>query len=93
MARGNSEWDALVGAAVDAGWTLSYDKSGHPRLTPPEGLRDPATGKPARPVTLSSTSSDYRGVRNCAAQLRKLGVEVPHKGYTPPKKKRPEGSK
>lgn len=88
MARDNSEWDALVAAATDAGWTLTYDKSNHPRLMPPDGLQDPGTGKPARPVTLSSTSSDYRGVRNCASQLRRLGVEVPYKGYTPPKSKK-----
>ena len=77
-----------VKAATDAGWTLTSDKSNHPRLVPPEGLTDPSTGRPARPVTLSSTSSEYRGVRNCAAQLRRLGVEVPHKGYTPPKSRK-----
>jgi hypothetical protein len=87
LARDDSQWNALVGAATAAGWTLTYDKKNHPRLVPPEGLDDPATGKPARPVTLSSTSSDYRGVKNAASQLRRLGVSIPHKGYTPPKKK------
>lgn len=82
----NRDWDALVAAATDVGWAVAYDKSNHPRLVPPPGMVDPATGKPARPVTLSSTSSDHRGVKNCAAQLRRLGVQIPHKGYTQPKK-------
>lgn len=86
MARDSGEWDALVAAATGAGWELTYDRSNHPRLVPPPGLIDRGTGKPARPVTLSSSSSDHRGVKNCAALLRRLGVQVPHKGYIPPKK-------
>jgi DHA1 family bicyclomycin/chloramphenicol resistance-like MFS transporter len=83
-----SEWDALVDIATADGWTLTYDKRNHPRLVPPGDLTDPTTGRPARPITLSSTTSKYRGAKNTATQLHHLGVPVPQKGHTRPEVKR-----
>jgi MFS transporter, DHA1 family, multidrug resistance protein len=78
----DSEWGALVGVAMADGWTLTYDKRNHPRLVPPDDLIDPVSGRPAGPITLSSTMSKYRGVKNAAAQLRCLGAPIPHKRHT-----------
>jgi MFS transporter, DHA1 family, multidrug resistance protein len=74
-----SEWDALISVATTDGWTLTHDKRDHPRLVPPDHLTNPTTGRPARPITLSSTISKYRGTTNTAAQLHHLGVPIPQK--------------
>jgi MFS transporter, DHA1 family, multidrug resistance protein len=76
-----SEWDALISVVTADGWTLTHDKRNHPRLVPPDDLTDPTTGKPARPITLSSTIAKYRGTTNTAAQLRHLGAPIPQKEH------------
>ncbi|QEM47174.1 type II toxin-antitoxin system HicA family toxin [Mycolicibacterium grossiae] len=75
-------------AAKEAGWTYDETSDGHPRFTPPEGLEDPYRNRPAAPVTFGKTPSDHRGDKNATAVLRRLGVEVPHKGHTPRKEER-----
>lgn len=75
-------------AAEKAGWTYDETSDGHPRFTPPPGLRDPHRNRPAAPVTFGKTPSDHRGDRNAVALLRRLGVDIPHKGHTPAKEKR-----
>lgn len=78
-------------AAEQAGWTADATTKGHPRLTPPAGLRhvidecgspvhgqvtfDPP-GPLVAPVTFAKTSSDHRGDRNAAAALRRAGVAL-----------------
>jgi hypothetical protein len=80
---------SLVGFAEAKGWTYDETSDGHPRLTPPTGLLDPYRGgRPAAPVTFGKTPSDHRGDANAIAVLRRLGVEVPHKGHTRKKEQR-----
>lgn len=76
---------AIMQCALAAGWTQDETTEGHPRFSPPKGLTDPKTGRQAAPVTFAKTPSDNRGDKNAIAHLRRLGVSVPHKGYTPPK--------
>lgn len=78
----------LVELAQEAGWTYETTGRGHPRLRPPSGLMDPRTGRQAAPITMAATPSDKRAMLNAAADLRRLGVPVPHKGHTAPKSKR-----
>lgn len=79
---------SLVALAEAHGWTYDETGDGHPRLTPPAGVVDPATGRPAAPAVMAKTPSDARGTRNAVAYLRRCGVPVPHKGHTPKKGKR-----
>ena len=77
-----------VAARADAqGWKYDETSDGHPRLTPPAGLIDPRTNRQAGAITFGKTPSDHRGDANGFAYLRRLGVDVAHKGYTPPKRK------
>lgn len=76
-------------AAERAGWTYDETADGHPRFTPPPDIHDPYRGRPAAPVTFGKTPSDFRGDKNAAALLRRLGVDIPHKGHTA-RKERPE---
>lgn len=77
---------AIVDLAVEAGWDYDTTKEGHPRLTPPKGLMDEGRGKPAFPVTFSSTPGDsQRGDANQIALLRRLGVKIPSKNHVPKK--------
>lgn len=79
----------VIAAAEEAGWTYDTTADGHPRLTPPSGLKDPyRNGRPAAPVTFGKTPSDHRGDANMVAILRRLGVDIPHKGQSKGKKKR-----
>jgi len=39
-------------------------------------------------VTFGKTPSDHRGDANTVALLRRLGVEIPHKGHTKKKEQR-----
>lgn len=55
----------VVDHAVRHGWTQTRTRGGHLRLTPPDG---------GRVLFSPSTPSDYRGIRNLAAQLRRAGV-------------------
>lgn len=73
---------AIVTLAQAQGWTYAETTDGHPQLVPPAGLINPATGRLAPPVTFAKTPSDVRGDRNAVAQLRRLGITVPHKGHT-----------
>ncbi len=79
---------AWVKLAEAEGWTFDMTSDGHPRLKPPSGVVDPHTGRPAAPVTFSSTPSDIRGDRNAAAYLRRYGVPLPYKGTTKKKEDR-----
>ncbi len=72
----------IVELAEAQGWTYSETADGHPQLVPPAGMINPATGRLAPPVSFAKTPSDVRGDRNSIAQLRRLGLQVPHKGHT-----------
>lgn len=65
----------IVKAAEKAGWTPDFTSKGHPRLTPPAGLRD-RNGDLVRPVTFALTPSDHRGDRNTIAALRRAGLDI-----------------
>lgn len=76
----------FIGCAEAQGWTYDETSDGHPRLTPPPGMRNPQD--PARlmfPVTFSKTPSDHRGDKNSAAALKRCGVKLPGKDGTPGK--------
>jgi len=80
---------AIVEAAERAGWTYDVTQDGHPRLTPPPGVTDPyRNNRPAAPVVFGKTPSDNRGDANTIAMLRRLGVDIPHKGHTKKKTER-----
>lgn len=80
---------ALWEAAEEAGWTYDETSDGHPRCTPPAGTIDPyRNNKAAAPITFSKTPSDNRGDKNAIAYLRRLGVDIRHKGHTPAKENR-----
>lgn len=68
----------VVERAVAAGWRLSRTRNGHQCLMPPRGTIDPYTGREAKPVFFPSTPSDWRGEKNLAARLRRLGLHIPH---------------
>lgn len=70
------------GAAKEAGWTYDETSDGHPRFTPPPGTIDTYRNRPAAPVTFGKTPSDHRGDRNAVSLLRRLGVDIAHKGHT-----------
>lgn len=71
-----------VEQAESQGWVYDETEEGHPRLNPPAGWPDPYRGgRPAMPVTFGKTPSDVRGDKNGVAVLRRLGVEIPHKGH------------
>jgi hypothetical protein len=66
---------------VSVGWTYDETSDGHPRLTTPAGLTDPyKNNRPAAPRTFSKTPSNHQGDANTVAELRRLGVPIPHKG-------------
>jgi predicted RNA binding protein YcfA (HicA-like mRNA interferase family) len=56
----------LIQKALDQGWTLTRTKSGHLRLTPPDGGDFIITAK---------TSGGGRGERNLRSLLRQRGVD------------------
>lgn len=73
------------------GWTDDRTRKGHPRLSPPPGLRHvvdekgspvhgqvtmEGTGPLVAPVTFALTPSDIAGDRNSLAELRRAGVAV-----------------
>ena len=62
------------------GWTITRTASGHLEF------RSPTTPATARAdVTHSGTPSDWRAIMNLAAELRRAGLPIPHKGHTPKK--------
>lgn len=77
----------LIELAEQKGWVYDETSEGHPRLTPPPGLNDPyRNDRPAAPVVFGRTPSDHRGDKNAASLLRRLGVDIPHKGRTTKKR-------
>lgn len=64
----------LIRLAVSQGWRHTRTSKGHHRLIPPPGQKD-RNGYPAFPVTLPSTPSDHRSIKNCMAQLRRFGLD------------------
>ena len=82
MARPPKRLRRLVELAEAKGWVYDETSDGHPRLSPPAGLADPYRSRPAMPVTFGKTPGDRRGDDNAASYLRRLGVEIPHKGHT-----------
>lgn len=78
----------LVRAAEEVGWTYDETSEGHPRLSPPPGVIDPYRNRPAAPMTFGKTPSDSRSDPNAIAYLRRLGVQIPHKGHTKKKEHR-----
>ncbi len=81
----------IVRAAEREGWRYDTTSKGHPRLTPPRGLRHEVDrqGTPIRgrvtfegdgplvaPVTFAATPSDVRGDRNAAKTLERAGVRL-----------------
>jgi hypothetical protein len=59
----------LIHAAKDQGWDVEVDGSGHFRLTPP--------GDDQIAISISSTPSDYRTLKNEAAKLKRMGLQLP----------------
>lgn len=58
----------LVRKALDAGWTLKHRKrTAHVQLLAPDG---------SGIVTVASTPSDHRGLKNTRADLRRHGLEI-----------------
>lgn len=57
----------LVKKARAQGWTLEQRKSGHNRLTSPDGQRY---------ITFAATASDHRAWKAFRADLRHAGVDV-----------------
>ena len=88
LARPPSRLRLWVEIAEEAGWRYDESADGHPMLYPPAGTTDPRHGRLAPPVEFGKTPSDKRGDLNTVALLRRLGVKIPHKGYTKPKDKR-----
>lgn len=85
---GKNRLDAWIALAEEEGWTYDETADGHPRLTPPPGLMDPYRGRQAAPVVFGKTPSDHRGDANAVSLLRRLGVDIPHKGHTKKKEQR-----
>lgn len=57
---------ALLKAVKDAGWPIEQTKKGHHLIRPPSGPL----------ILVSGTPSDWRGLKNARAQLRRAGVNV-----------------
>ncbi len=88
MSKPSSPRDLWFALAIEKGWTRDETSDGHPRLKPPPGLMDAYTGRPAAPIVFSKTPSDHRGDANTVSLLRRLGVEIPHRGHTKKKENR-----
>lgn len=59
------EVKVVVRSLVAQGWTVTMTRNGHYRATPPTG---------GMPIFFGSTPSDYRGLRNTKALLRRNGA-------------------
>ena len=64
----DSEWQKLINAALEQGWTIEPKKKCHLKWTPPHA------GGPV--VFTSATPSDYRAVRNARSDLRRAGLII-----------------
>lgn len=73
----------LIKLAKAQGWTVGRNSKGHPTFWAPGA---DLSGRPT--VTGAGTASDYRSNKNTVADLRKAGLQIPHKGHTVPKNKR-----
>lgn len=89
MGKADKRLQLAIKCATAEGWTLDRTTRGHPRLTPPDGWDFPE-GVRTAPRTAPGTPSDHRGLDNFISDLRRCGVPIPHKGYTPSKCKREE---
>lgn len=69
-----NELESLISLAVDHGWRVKRLTSGHRQLLAPDGVSI---------VTAPSTPSDHRGILNMRSELRKAGLEVPHRQEKP----------
>ncbi|MFD5808834.1 hypothetical protein [Rhodococcus aetherivorans] len=65
MAHRSSEWNALIAAIDEAGWTYRPCK---------HGLYVYPADRTVRPVTLPGTPGGYRSLCNARAQLRRAGL-------------------
>lgn len=74
------DFDEIVRAARQQGFTIVPTKNQHIRFVPP----DPAK----RPVTTSGTPSDNRGLQNLISDLRRYSGFIFEK-HSKPKGKRP----
>ena len=54
--------------AIAHGWTIEVLGSGHLRWSPPKGPY----------IVAARSPSDYRGIRNAIARLRRAGLPIPH---------------
>lgn len=72
---------SLFAFAVENGWTVTETQKGYPALKPPPGTTD-HQGRSVTLVKFAKTPSDRRGDDNAIAQLRRLGLNIPHKGHT-----------
>ena len=61
------ELRAILCRLRDQGWTVELRRSGHYRLDPPGG---------GGPYFTGSTPSDWRGIRNLVADLRRRGARL-----------------
>jgi hypothetical protein len=64
----------LMTRAHDQGYVVTVTSNNHLRVTTPPGRR------PRGMVHAQKTPSDYQGVKNLRAKLRRIGVEIPHQG-------------
>lgn len=72
----------IVKIAKAQGWTVTHNRKGHPTFWAPGA---DLNGRPT--VTGAGSPSDYRSNLNLAAQLRRAGLDLPHKGHSPRKGK------
>lgn len=80
MAKPPKRLRVWVELAEEEGWTYDETSDGHPRLSPPRGMKDPyRVGRLAAPLVFSKTPSDHRSDANAVAYLRRLGVDIPRK--------------
>lgn len=73
----NKEYRPLVDFARENGWTVEITNGNHSLWTSPTGER----------VYGSMTPGDYRSVKHLTRDLRNAGLDVPRRGYTPPKER------
>jgi hypothetical protein len=68
----NRELDALLDICRASGATVTRGKNGHWQVLPAD--------KKQGVITISGTPSDYRAIEKIRSQLRRAGMQVPHKG-------------
>ena len=63
-----AELQELIRLAEEQDWLVEWTKKGHLRLTPP----DPTQNQ----IFSASTPSDWRGVKNMRARMKRAGLKV-----------------